>query len=113
MDRVTDVAPSGAPQFWPGGNCSPAILLLRWRNSFSPVAMKVYIVLMVLAVVVGTLFDVYHKGSAKFYEGRRERSKALATRPLSGPETLSLALARVSATPRSRRSAGGDAVAST
>ncbi len=60
-----------------------------------PLVMQAYIVLMTLAVIVGTLFDVYHKGSAKFFALRREKSKAAATRRLSGGETLSLALETV------------------
>jgi len=44
------------------------------------------------AVVVGTLFDVYHKGSAKFFAQRTEKSEAAAPRRLSGGETFSLAL---------------------
>jgi hypothetical protein len=60
-----------------------------------PSFMKVFIVLMLLAVIVGTLFDVYHKGSAKFFARRREKSKADATRELSGGEAFSLALATV------------------
>src|SRR5208337_823105 len=59
---------------------------------FSPLVMQVYLALMTLAVVAGTLFDVYHKGSAKFFTRRRENSQAAATRPLSGGETFSLLL---------------------
>jgi hypothetical protein len=59
---------------------------------FSPLAMQIYIVLMVLAVVVGTLFDVYHKGSAKFFAQRREKSRAAAQKQLGGTETFSLAV---------------------
>ena len=58
----------------------------------SPSFMVVYIVLMVLAVVIGTLFDVYHKGSAKFFAQRREKSRDAATRRLSGGDTFSLAV---------------------
>jgi hypothetical protein len=57
-----------------------------------PLAMQAYIVLMALAVVVGTLFDVYHKGSAKFFARRREESDARAQKRLSGGETFSLAV---------------------
>ncbi|TAK86168.1 MAG: adenylyl-sulfate reductase [Betaproteobacteria bacterium] len=57
--------------------------------------MQVYVVLMALAVLAGTLFDVYHKGSGKFFALRREASQARAKRPLSGGETLSLALETV------------------
>ncbi len=62
---------------------------------FSPLAMQIYIVLMVLAVMIGTLFDVYHKGSAKFFARRKKKSRAAAERQLSGGETFSLALETV------------------
>jgi len=62
---------------------------------FSPLAMQIYIVLMVLAVVIGTLFDVYHKGSAKFFARRKEEYQARATRRLSGGDTLGLAIATI------------------
>jgi hypothetical protein len=58
----------------------------------SPLAMQIYIVLMVLAVVVGTLLDVYHKGSAIFFARRKEISRSAAQKQLSGTETFSLAV---------------------
>ena len=58
----------------------------------SPLIMQVYIVLMMLAVVVGTLFDVQHKGSAKFFARRTAKSEAAATRRVSGGESASLAM---------------------
>jgi hypothetical protein len=54
--------------------------------------LQTYVVLMVLAVAAGTLFDIYHKGSAKFFARRRAESRARAERQLSGGETFSLAL---------------------
>lgn len=57
-----------------------------------PLFMQVYIVLMVLAVIVGTLFDVHHKGSGIFFARRREKAQARAQRRLGGGETLSLAI---------------------
>lgn len=57
----------------------------------SPLAMQAYLVLMVLAVVIGTLFDISHKGSAKFFALRKEKSNAAAKRRLSGGETFLLA----------------------
>ncbi|TMH58165.1 MAG: hypothetical protein E6H55_14595 [Betaproteobacteria bacterium] len=62
---------------------------------WSPLAMKVYIVLMILAVIIGTLFDVWHKGSAIYFAQRREKSKALARNPLGSGEAISLALATI------------------
>jgi hypothetical protein len=56
-----------------------------------PLAMQTYIVLMLVAVVMGTLFDTYHKGSATFFARRREEAKAAAQKQLSGMETVSLA----------------------
>lgn len=61
----------------------------------SPFFMRVYIILMILAVVIGTLLDVYHKGSAKFFARRKEKSRAAAERQLSGGESFSLALETV------------------
>ena len=68
-------------------------------NPFAAVAdfvplhvMQVYVVLMISAVIAGTLFDVYHKGSAKFFAQRRQRSEAAARRQLSGGETVYLAI---------------------
>jgi hypothetical protein len=61
-------------------------------DHFSPLLLQVYLVLMALAVLGGTLVDVYHKGSAKFFAQRKEKSRAAATRQLSGAETFSLAV---------------------
>src|SRR5207244_11234935 len=63
-----------------------------FTDSLPPLAMQVYIIVMALAVVVGTLLDVVHKGSAKFFAQRREKSNAAAQRRLSGGETFSLAV---------------------
>src|SRR5206468_6410269 len=60
-------------------------------GAFSPVVMQVYFVLMLLAVIAGTLFDVYHKGSARYFAQRKEKSAAAATRQLGGGETMGLA----------------------
>lgn len=62
-------------------------------DSLSPLAMQVYLVLMVLAVVIGTLFDISHKGGAKFFALRKEKSNAAAKKRLSGGERFSLAIA--------------------
>ena len=36
-------------------------------DSFHPVVMQVYLVLMTVAVVVGTWWHVHHEGSARFF----------------------------------------------
>ncbi len=56
-----------------------------------PLVMQVYIVLMIFAVAIGTLFDMLHKSSAKFFARQWKKSKAAAKRRLSGAETASLA----------------------
>lgn len=61
----------------------------------SPLTMQTYIVLMVAAVVAGTLFDVSHKGSAKFFNQRREKFRAAAKTRLDGAQTFTLALRTV------------------
>jgi len=56
-----------------------------------PRFMQAYLVLMVLAVVSGTLFDLYHKRSARFFAQQRRRSRAAATRQLSGADRVAIA----------------------
>jgi len=55
-----------------------------------PMAMQVYIVLMIFAVAVGTFLDMLHKSSGKFFARQMEKSKAAATRELSGADKASL-----------------------
>ncbi len=57
-----------------------------------PLAMQVYIVLMVFAVIIGTVFDMLHKSSAKFFAQQQAKSKANATKKLSGVDIVSLAV---------------------
>ena len=56
-----------------------------------PLVMQVYIVLMIFAVAAGTLFDMLHKDSAKFFARQWKKSKAAATRRLSVVDNASLA----------------------
>lgn len=56
-----------------------------------PLVMQAYIVLMIFAVAIGTLFDMLHKSSAKFFVRQWKKSKAAAKRRLSGMDTASLA----------------------
>ena len=58
-------------------------------------AMQVYVVLMAFAVIAGTLADVAHKGSARFFAQRREESQARAKRRLDAGDTISAAIATV------------------
>ena len=56
-----------------------------------PLVMPAYIGLMIFAVAVGTLADMLHKSSAKFFLRQWKKSRAVAQRRLGGPETASLA----------------------
>ena len=55
-------------------------------------AMQVYVVLMVLAVFAGTLFDIIHKGSAKYFFANWRKSKNKGPQQVGGGEMVSLAV---------------------
>ena len=57
-----------------------------------PIAMQVYIVLMVIAVFLGTVADMIHKKSGKYFAQRQKKSAAAATKTLSGGDKASLAV---------------------
>ena len=40
----------------------------------SPLTVQVYALLMIAAVIFGTLFDAYHKGSMRYFALRRQKS---------------------------------------
>jgi adenylylsulfate reductase subunit A len=56
-----------------------------------PVVMQAYIVLMILAVALGTLVDMLHKGSAEYFLPQWRRSTAAATLRVGTAETVALA----------------------
>jgi hypothetical protein len=57
-----------------------------------PSIMQVYIIIMALLVAGGTLFDVVHKRSAKYFFNNWQKSKANAKRQVSGSEKASVAV---------------------
>ena len=57
-----------------------------------PIAMQVYIALMIVAVALGTIADMLHKNSGKYFAQRLKNSQAAATRELSGADKASLAI---------------------
>lgn len=57
----------------------------------SPDAMQGYIVLMVLAVIVGTLFDLLHDRKLSFFLQERRRTKAAARRRLGAADRAAIA----------------------
>ena len=56
-----------------------------------PLVMQVYIVLMIVLVAAGTLFDMIHKGSAKYFFDNLRRSKNKAQQ-VDGGELVSIAI---------------------
>jgi len=61
----------------------------------SPSIIQGYIVLMVIMVVGGTILDMMHKKSAKYFFENAEKAKKNAKRTLGGGEKASLAVATV------------------
>jgi hypothetical protein len=63
--------------------------------SISPAMMQTYVILMVLLVVAGTLFDIVHKGSARYFFENMRRSKARAKKQLGGGDMAGIAVQTV------------------
>lgn len=63
--------------------------------SIPPVYMQWFIIVMILFVVAGTVFDVIHKGSAKYFFANMQKSKDKAKRPVSGGQAAGLAISTV------------------
>jgi hypothetical protein len=57
-----------------------------------PLVMQVYIVLMIVLVAVGTLFDIVHKGSAKYFFDNWRKSKSKGSQQVAGRELVSIAV---------------------
>jgi hypothetical protein len=60
--------------------------------SVPPALMQGYVVVMILLVAAGTLFDIVHKGSARYFFENWRRSKAKGARQIGGGELVSLAV---------------------
>ena len=58
----------------------------------SPMVMQGYVVLMVIAVIVGTVLDILHKQSAKYFFENAKKAQADAKRPLSSGKKTGLAV---------------------
>jgi len=63
--------------------------------SVSPDVMQTYVVVMALFVVGGTLFDVVHKRSAKFFFEKSKTAEADRKREVGGGEKMSIAVKTV------------------
>lgn len=61
----------------------------------SPFMMQLYVVIMVLLVIGGTLLDVIHKKSAQYFFENAEKAKARASRSVSSVEKVGIAVKTV------------------
>lgn len=55
-------------------------------------AMKIYVVLAVLAVIAGVLFDMAHKGSARYFFANWRKARSQGSRPVDGGEMAAIAV---------------------
>ena len=60
--------------------------------SIPPAVMQTYVALMIVLVAAGTLFEVAHKGSAKYFFANWQKSKGKGSKATSGGELVSLAI---------------------
>ena len=60
--------------------------------SIPPAVMQAYVVIMIVLVAAGTLFDVVHKGSAKYFFENRRKAKSKGAKRIDGAELVSIAL---------------------
>ena len=60
--------------------------------SIPPTIMKTYVIVMVVLVVAGTLFDVLHKKSARYFFDNWRRAKNQGSKQVGGGEMFSLAI---------------------
>jgi len=60
--------------------------------SIPPAIMQTYVVMMIVLVAAGTLFDVAHKGSAKYFFDNWRKSKSKGSKQIGGGELVSIAI---------------------
>ncbi len=58
----------------------------------SPAVMQAYVILMFLAVIAGTVFDVIHKRSAEYFFENAQKARQSARRTVGGGEKAALAV---------------------
>jgi hypothetical protein len=54
--------------------------------------LKAFLVVMILAVILGTIFDMVHKGSARFFFANMRKAKARQKREVGGGELVGIAI---------------------
>lgn len=60
--------------------------------SVSPAFLQTYVVIMIILVAGGTLFDVLHKGSAKYFFDNWRGARTKGTKQIGGGEMVSMAI---------------------
>jgi hypothetical protein len=60
--------------------------------SVSPAVMQTFVVIMIILVVAGTLFDIVHKGSARYFFDNWRKSKSKGAQDIGSGELVSLAI---------------------
>ena len=60
--------------------------------SIPPAVMQTYVVIMIVLVAAGTLFDIVHKGSARYFFDNWRKSKSKEPQQVGGGELVSLAV---------------------
>jgi hypothetical protein len=60
--------------------------------SIPPAAMQTFVVVMAILVAAGTLFDIVHKGSAKYFFDNWRKSKSKGAKQIGGGELMSIAI---------------------
>jgi hypothetical protein len=60
--------------------------------SIPPAVMQAYVVVMIVLVVAGTLIEVVHKGSAKYFFQNWRKSKSKGAKQVGGGELVSIAI---------------------
>jgi hypothetical protein len=60
--------------------------------SLAPAVMQTFVVVMIVLVAAGTLFDIVHKGSAKYFFDNWRKSKSKGSQQIGGGELVSIAI---------------------
>ena len=84
--------PATRTQIHFGGMMFTANPFAALTGLLAPAVMQTYVVVMVLLVIAGTLFDVVHKGSAKYFFANWRKSKTKGARQVDAGELAGIAL---------------------
>jgi len=64
-------------------------------GGITPAMMQMYVIAMIIAVAAGTIFDVIHKKSAKYFSENAKKAAAAARRSVSSGDKMSAAISTV------------------